>query len=112
MFQNASTVRDQKVVAADANIKLKKINKELKHLKKSITEDRYKLESAMYGDKQILSNILSDTPELKLAYQDLMPTTIIENVHQNNFNKRKTLDLINYKKKQRSQKLIELKVTM
>lgn len=103
-------MRDQKIVNTDSIVQLKKLNKEIKQLKKYITEDRYKLESAMYGDKQILSNLLSNNLDLKLAYQNLMPARILENIHQINFNKRKKLDLINYKKKQKSEKLIDLKV--
>lgn len=71
------TERDQKIAQVDANLKFKQLDKQIKKLKQDIIEDRQNLDSACYGDKQVLRNILADHDEFNLAYKDLPPTVIL-----------------------------------
>lgn len=68
------TARDQKITQVDSIVQFKKYDKEIKSLKKEILDNRFNLDNAIYGDKQIIKNILAEYEEFRLAFQDLEPT--------------------------------------
>lgn len=102
--------RDQKIVKVDNINQHKKYDKMIKELKKNIIDHRFQLDNAIYGDKQIIKNILAEYDEFRLALSNLEPVIIIEHVHQHTFNKRKQLDLLNFQIKEATNKLIDLKL--
>ncbi|ERL88196.1 uncharacterized protein LOC109544771 [Dendroctonus ponderosae] len=102
--------RDRKIMEVDTGVAEKKQIRELKKMQKEIEQNRKDLDNAIRGDKQKLRNTLSDHREMQLAYQNSQPQKVIEMVEQVNFNKRKSRDLLQYKKKLKTQELIDLKL--
>ncbi|KAL1517596.1 hypothetical protein ABEB36_001337 [Hypothenemus hampei] len=102
--------RDRKIMEIDSAVAEKKQSRELKKMQKDIDQNRKDLDNAIRGDKQKLRNTLADHREMQLAYQNSQPQKVIEMVEQVNFNKRKSRDLLQYKKKLKTEKLIALKL--
>ncbi|XP_050310862.1 uncharacterized protein LOC126746569 [Anthonomus grandis grandis] len=102
--------RDRKIIEMDTGVAQKKQTRELKNMQKEIEQNRKDLDNAIRGDKQKLRNTLADHRQMQLAFQYSQPEKVIEMVGQVNFNKRKSRDLLTYKKKLKTQELIDLKL--
>ncbi|XP_018331904.1 uncharacterized protein LOC108741563 [Agrilus planipennis] len=102
--------RDRKILEADSAVARKKQKKELKNLQKEIERQRHDLDNAIRGDRQMLRTTLQENRAMQLAYQDMHPLKVVECLHQENFNKRKQLDRLNYHMSQRTDQLIALKL--
>ncbi|KAJ8924673.1 hypothetical protein NQ315_000824 [Exocentrus adspersus] len=102
--------RDKKIIEMDTIVEEKKKNKELKNIQKEIEKNRQDLDNAIRGDKQTVRNILAEHKEIQLAFQNAPPQKIIDMIHQVTFTKRKVRDMLKYKMKLRSDKLIDLKL--
>ncbi|CAG9763322.1 unnamed protein product [Ceutorhynchus assimilis] len=102
--------RDRKIIETDTGVAEKRQQRELKKLQKEIEQNRKDLDNAIRGDKQKLRNTLADHREMQLAYHNSQPEKVIEMVAQVNFNKRKSRDLLQYKKKLKTQELIDRKL--
>ncbi|GJQ68187.1 hypothetical protein Trydic_g16830 [Trypoxylus dichotomus] len=102
--------RDNKIMQVDTNIQKKKQKQELSLLHRGIEQDREALTNVIRGDRQQIRNVLQEHKRLQLAYQELQVMQIIENIHQDNFNKRKELDRLYHKMKNRTDTLIRLKL--
>nr|CAI5850002.1 unnamed protein product [Callosobruchus analis] len=102
--------RDKKIIELDTLIAQKKQTKELKGIQREIEQNRKDLENAVQGDKQKLRNTLAEHREMQLAFQNSQPQKVIDMVHQVNFTKRKTRDILKYRMKLKSDRLIDLKL--
>lgn len=102
--------RDRKIMEMDTGVAEKRQQRELKKMQKEIENNRKDLDNAIRGDKQKLRNTLADHREMQLAYQSSQSEKVIEMVGQVNFNKRKSRDLLLYKKKLKTDQLIDLKL--
>lgn len=102
--------RDKKIIEMDTQTAQKKQSKELRILQKDIELSRKDLDNAVRGDKQKLRNTLADHREMQLAFQNSQPEKVIDMVNQLNFTKRKTTDILKYRMKQKSDKLIDWKL--
>ncbi|KAF7271893.1 uncharacterized protein LOC143203836 [Rhynchophorus ferrugineus] len=102
--------RDRKIIEMDTGVAEKKQIRELKKLQKEIEQNKQDLDNAIRGDKQKLRNTLAEHREMQLAYQYSQPQKVIEMVEQVNFNKRKCMDLLRYKKQRKTQELVDLKL--
>lgn len=105
-------LRDSAILKMDTNVIKRRQTKELKQIQKQIENNRGVLDNAVRGDKQKLRNTLADHKEMQLAYQNHQPKKVIDAIHQINFNKRKELDKLDFKMKQKSDKLIDLKLEL
>lgn len=105
-------LRDSAILKTDTNVTKRRQTKELKQLQKQIETNRGVLDNAIRGDKQQLRNTLSEHREMQLAYQNHQPKKVIDAIHQINFNKRKELDKLEFRMKQKSDKLIDLKLEL
>ncbi|KAF2879348.1 hypothetical protein ILUMI_26818 [Ignelater luminosus] len=104
--------RDAKIISFDTAVARKKQVKELKQLRKDIRSNREDLDNAIQGDRQQLRNTLQEHKDLQLTFQNAHPLKVIDHLHQGNFNKRKLLDRMNYRMKQKTQALISLKLEL
>jgi len=102
--------RDRKIMEVDTGVAEKQQQRQLKKKQKELQQNRKALDNAIRGDKQKLRNTLSDHREMQLAFQNSQPEKVIEMVEQVNFNKRKSRDLLKYKKQLKTQELIDLKL--
>ncbi|CAH1955951.1 unnamed protein product [Acanthoscelides obtectus] len=102
--------RDKKIIEVDTLISQKKQTKELKGIQREIEQNRKDLENAVQGDKQKLRNTLAAHREMQLAFQNSQPQKVIDMVHQVNFTKRKTRDILKYRMKLKSDRLVDLKL--
>ncbi|KAK9885949.1 hypothetical protein WA026_013824 [Henosepilachna vigintioctopunctata] len=105
-------IRDSAILKTDTNVTKRRQAKELKQLQKEIEVNRGVLDNAIRGDKQQLRNTLAEHREMQLAYQNHQPKRVIDAIHQINFNKRKELDKLEFRMKQKSDKLIDLKLEL
>ncbi|KAL3275136.1 hypothetical protein HHI36_019905 [Cryptolaemus montrouzieri] len=105
-------LRDSAILKTDTNVTKRRQAKELKQLQKQIETNRGVLDNAVRGDKQQLRNTLAEHREMQLAYQNHQPRKVIDAIHQINFNKRKELDKLEFRMKQKSDKLIDLKLEL
>ncbi|XP_044758332.1 uncharacterized protein LOC123316355 [Coccinella septempunctata] len=105
-------LRDSAILKTDTNVTKRRQTKELKQLQKQIETNRGVLDNAIRGDKQQLRNTLAEHREMQLAYQNHQPKKVIDAIHQINFNKRKELDKLEFRMKQKSDKLIDLKLEL
>ncbi|XP_065161496.1 uncharacterized protein [Atheta coriaria] len=102
--------RDKKIGDMDAKLNIKKQKKEYKQLTRQIAISREELKNCMYGDQQKIRNILAEDRAMKLAYQELHATKVIDHIYQDNFARRKMLDLQNYRLKLKIDRLIKLRL--
>ncbi|XP_017780163.1 PREDICTED: myosin-11-like [Nicrophorus vespilloides] len=102
--------RDRKIIDYDKLLAKKKHVKELLQLQKDINQNRSDLENAMTGDRQRIRNILAEDRKLQLAYQELHINNIINHIYQDNFSKRKYLDVLKYKLKLKMEELIKFRL--
>ncbi|GJQ68167.1 hypothetical protein Trydic_g16820 [Trypoxylus dichotomus] len=97
--------RDKKVAIIDKNIAIKKDRNTVLTLKKKIALARLDLDNVTFGNRESIQKALD---EKQLSYQDLHIDKVIEHISQNNFNFRKQLDLLHYRKVVKSKMLINL----
>ncbi|CAG9854030.1 unnamed protein product [Phyllotreta striolata] len=102
--------RDKKIMEMNIALQKKKQAQEMKTLQTEINLDRKKLDNACAGDNQKLRNALSNHRTLQLAYCNSTPTRVIDLIHQVSFTKRKKRDILRYRQKVESDKLIDLKL--
>ncbi|XP_022905727.1 interaptin-like [Onthophagus taurus] len=102
--------REKAIEGYDKVVVRKQQEKIVHKLNKSLKNQRQALDNCIYGDRQEIRNCLNVDNRLKLAYQDLPIEKIIEHIHQENFNLRKTLDRLIYKIKLRTEHLIKCKL--
>lgn len=70
----------------DNNTQVKKYETTIKNYKKSIIDNRAKLDNAIYGDKQVIRNSLAEYAEFRLAFRDLNPVVSIHLICLKNSN--------------------------
>lgn len=104
--------RDNAITVSDDIARRKKQFREIKDLKKDIENRRDKLKNLIQGDRQELRNALAEHRNMQLAYQELPAQNVVDHVYQDNFLKRKKLDLLKYQMRQKTQKLIDIKVVI
>ncbi|XP_052746644.1 uncharacterized protein LOC112047652 [Bicyclus anynana] len=93
--------RDRKIHEGDLAKQKKRYSRDIRQLRKDITNKREELEVAVYGDKQFLRNAFQEHKRLQLTYMNSQADKVLESIHQENFNKRKQLDRIRYTKKKK-----------
>ncbi|CAB3225140.1 unnamed protein product [Arctia plantaginis] len=93
--------RDRKIHEGDLAKQKKRYSRDIRQLRKDITDKREELGVAVYGDKQFLRNAFQEHRRLQLTYMNSQADKVLESIHQENFNKRKQLDRIRYTKKKK-----------
>ncbi|XP_041987583.1 eukaryotic translation initiation factor 3 subunit A [Aricia agestis] len=96
--------RDRKIHEGDLVRQKKRYFRDIRQLRKDITDKRGELAVAVYGDKQFLRNAFQEHRRLQLTYMNSQADKVLESIHQENFNKRKQLDRIRYLKKKKMEK--------
>ncbi|CAK1588268.1 unnamed protein product [Parnassius mnemosyne] len=96
--------RDRKIHEGDLAKQKRRYSRDIRQLRKDIAKKRQELGVAVYGDKQFLRNAFQEHRRLQLTYMNSQADKVLENIHQENFNKRKQLDRIRYIKKKKMEK--------
>ncbi|KAI4470333.1 coiled-coil domain-containing protein [Holotrichia oblita] len=109
-FKTPAEPRDNKIMQIDTTLHNKRQERLLRTIHKDIVRDRKNLTNTIRGDRQQIRNVFQDHKELQLAYQELQVLDIIEKIYQENFNKRKKLDILYYRKRTRTTKLVSSKL--
>ncbi|XP_045784996.1 uncharacterized protein LOC123880742 isoform X1 [Maniola jurtina] len=102
--------RDRKIHEGDLAKQKKRYSRDIRQLRKDITNKREELEVAVYGDKQFLRNAFQEHRRLQLTYMNSQADKVLESIHQENFNKRKQLDRIRYTKKKKMEQFRQVQL--
>ncbi|CAG2055023.1 unnamed protein product, partial [Timema podura] len=105
-------LRDKKQQSYEARQKRHNYNQQIRELRKDVEYYRNALNNALVGDKHELINTLKKNPRLCLALERYEPEKVSEEMVQVNYTKIKKLDLLNYEKKKRMDKLHELRLEL
>ncbi|XP_054275772.1 uncharacterized protein LOC128994946 isoform X2 [Macrosteles quadrilineatus] len=107
LFNNAYTNIKEKTQA-----QRKKLNKEIKILSAENQKYRQQYEEVLNGDKTSLLPVLHSHPKLQLAFKNLDPQGIEEELKQSIFCKNKELDRLRYKRKNLEDILLSKKLEL
>ncbi|XP_032527151.1 uncharacterized protein LOC116777614 [Danaus plexippus] len=102
--------RDRKIHEGDLAKQKKRYSRDIRQLRKDISNKRQELEVAVYGDKQFLRNAFQEHRRLQLTYMNSQADKVLESIHQENFNKRKQLDRIRYTKKKKMEQFRQIQL--
>ncbi|XP_034839351.1 probable DNA double-strand break repair Rad50 ATPase isoform X1 [Maniola hyperantus] len=102
--------RDRKIHDGDLAKQKKRYSRDIRQLRKDITNKREELEVAVYGDKQFLRNAFQEHRRLQLTYMNSQANKVLESIDQENFNKRKKLDRIRYTKKKKMEQFRQVQL--
>ncbi|XP_012287307.1 uncharacterized protein LOC105703465 [Orussus abietinus] len=102
--------RDKNLEAINATNLKRKLSRDLKSLTTDVKTYRGIITDVLAGDKRRLHTVLQDHRDLQMAYQDYKPADVCTAVDKDNDKRRKLIDKMYYKKKQKIKIFFELKL--